>query len=79
MAAVRCPVRAIDMDAGKDHMKCMECLNASGRALAPRYGCGLCQTGVPCEAQIPPRGRSGDAIGGKTVPADISGIAAERR
>ncbi len=51
--AERCPARAIDMDSGKDHMKCMECLNASGKALAPRYGCGLCQTGVPCEAQIP--------------------------
>ena len=51
--AARCPVHAIDPASGKDHTKCLECLNASGIALAPRYGCGLCQTGVPCEEETP--------------------------
>ena len=25
----------------------------SKELFAPRYGCGLCQTGVPCEAENP--------------------------
>ena len=51
--ARRCPAQAIDMANGKDHMKCRACVAASREILAPRYGCGLCQTGVPCETQIP--------------------------
>ena len=60
--AARCPVHAIDMASGKDHTKCMECLNASGKVLAPRYGCGLCQTGVPCEDRIPCRTEQPDEV-----------------
>lgn len=49
----RCPVEAIDPETGKDHMKCMVNVGKSGEILAPRYGCGLCQTKVPCEFAIP--------------------------
>ena len=49
----RCPAQAIDPVRGKDHMKCWRFVTASRETLAPRYGCGLCQTGVPCEAQNP--------------------------
>lgn len=49
----RCPAEAISLEEGKDHVKCNECLKASKEAFAPRYGCGLCQTKVPCESRIP--------------------------
>lgn len=51
----RCPVRAITLEKGKDHPLCKEKQDESSRLFAPRYGCGLCQTGVPCEHQIPKR------------------------
>ncbi len=51
--AARCPAKAIDLVTGKDHVKCASCVSASRLVHAPRYGCGLCQTGVPCEAGIP--------------------------
>lgn len=49
----RCAVQAISLEAGKEHTLCKEQLDRSRRAFAPRYGCGLCQTGVPCEDKIP--------------------------
>ncbi|HUT18848.1 MAG TPA: epoxyqueuosine reductase [Anaerolineae bacterium] len=54
----RCPVGAISRQ-GHDKVRCREHL---GSATAPYveenygfagYGCGLCQTGVPCEERIP--------------------------
>lgn len=53
--AARCAGGAIDPERGKDHVKCAEEVNAVSAVHAPRYGCGLCQTGVPCEAGIPKR------------------------
>lgn len=49
----KCPVGAIDPVSGKDHMICMQNVGKSKVIHAPRYGCGLCQTGVPCEFSIP--------------------------
>ena len=49
----RCPALAIDLENGKDHTKCGPFVKASGVLHRPRYGCGLCQTGVPCESSIP--------------------------
>lgn len=49
----RCPVNAISLDKGKDHNICGEWLNKTRELYAPRYGCGLCQTKVPCEERIP--------------------------
>jgi len=51
----RCPVDAIRLETGKDHMPCHHCVQRSRTLFAPRYGCGLCQAGVPCEARNPSR------------------------
>lgn len=48
----RCPPRAID-SAGKDHAVCDAYLETIQRRYQPRYGCGKCQTAVPCEKGIP--------------------------
>ena len=53
--ARRCPVGAIDREKGKDHLKCAAFVEHSKKVLAPRYGCGLCQTKVPCEYRRPSR------------------------
>ena len=49
----RCPVNAIDPVTGKDHKICHGNVIKSGIIHYPRYGCGLCQTKVPCEKGIP--------------------------
>lgn len=48
----RCPVDAITQE-GKRHGPCSEFLRRSMQRYASRYGCGKCQTGVPCMARIP--------------------------
>lgn len=50
----RCPAGAISAQ-GKNHNICNEWLKKMGELHAPRYGCGLCQTRVPCESRIPGR------------------------
>ena len=52
---VRCPVDAITLEDGKNHKICSDWLDVMGERYKPRYGCGLCQTRVPCESQIPVR------------------------
>ena len=49
----RCPAKAITAEYGKNHNVCNEWLQEMSRIHAPRYGCGLCQTKVPCESRIP--------------------------
>jgi epoxyqueuosine reductase QueG len=54
----RCPVGAIS-ERGHDKARCSEHLNATRGYVESiygfkGYGCGLCQTGVPCESRIPP-------------------------
>lgn len=59
----RCPAGALSRQ-GHDKAKCRDYVyGAVPAAVGERYGvaqtgCGLCQTRVPCEAQVPP-GRSG--------------------
>ena len=48
----RCPPQAIS-EAGKDHALCSAYLDGIMQRFSPRYGCGKCQTAVPCEAGIP--------------------------
>ncbi len=56
---VRCPVEAISTEKGHDKEKCRA--HTQGTAWdyvkttfgIDTYGCGLCQTGVPCESHIP--------------------------
>lgn len=54
----RCPVNAISFEKGKDHSLCYAWTRKMGQIYAPRYGCGLCQTGVPCENRNPAKSRS---------------------
>ncbi len=49
-----CPAQAITFERGKDHAICSAFLQSVLKAAAPRYGCGKCQTGMPCEAAAPP-------------------------
>ena len=49
----RCPVNAISVEHGKAHGPCAEHVHHSLELYDPRYGCGLCQTGVPCERKKP--------------------------
>ncbi len=48
----RCPAHAIDEN-GKDHQACYQYMQAIRVQTQPRYGCGKCQTAVPCECGIP--------------------------
>ncbi|MGL5512399.1 MAG: epoxyqueuosine reductase [Sporomusa sp.] len=50
----RCPPGAID-DGGKDNELCAKFLEETAERFKPRYGCGKCQTAVPCEATVPVR------------------------
>jgi epoxyqueuosine reductase len=55
----RCPVEAISREKGHDKEKCRTYTQETTRDYVKTnfgidtYGCGLCQTGVPCESQIP--------------------------
>jgi epoxyqueuosine reductase QueG len=49
---LRCPPLAIS-EGGKDHAVCSAYLDQVRARFDPRYGCGKCQTGVPCELRIP--------------------------
>lgn len=48
-----CPVNAISIKKGKDHVACSEFLDKTAEKYKPRYGCGKCQINVPCECRIP--------------------------
>jgi len=49
----RCPPEAITQE-GKDVTACSRYLKEDvSPRFKPRYGCGKCQTGVPCEERIP--------------------------
>jgi len=61
----RCPAGAISPQ-GKDHALCAAYLDSTKKLHAPRYGCGKCQTGVPCEAGIPAARRGQSANNGVT-------------
>lgn len=48
-----CPVNAITVEKGKNHTICLDFLDKTVEKYKPRYGCGKCQIGVPCESSIP--------------------------
>jgi len=48
-----CPVNAISLDKGKNHVICSAFLERTAEKYKPRYGCGKCQIGVPCESSVP--------------------------
>jgi epoxyqueuosine reductase len=45
-----CPGRALSKD-GKDIDKCSAYLRQLSKKFAPRYGCGKCQSGLPCSVR----------------------------
>lgn len=49
----KCPVDAISIKTGKNHILCSDYVDQIEEKYKPRYGCGKCQVGIPCESQIP--------------------------
>jgi epoxyqueuosine reductase QueG len=49
----RCPVHAISFESGMKRQLCSDFLDKVREKHNPRYGCGKCQVGVPCESEIP--------------------------
>jgi len=57
MCTERCPAQAVTLS-GHNKDACMKQCNATAQYAAKQlglkgYGCGFCQTGVPCESRIP--------------------------
>ena len=50
-----CPANAISLKHGKNNIKCNRHVETMKEKYAPRYGCGKCQVGVPCEFRNPGR------------------------
>ncbi|MBR2879128.1 MAG: epoxyqueuosine reductase [Oscillospiraceae bacterium] len=50
--ALRCPSSAIGKRE-KDNAPCSDFINRTKELFPPRYGCGKCQIGMPCENGIP--------------------------
>lgn len=50
--AAKCPVNSMS-PMEKDNRICADFIKKTGELFAPRYGCGKCQIGVPCERGIP--------------------------
>jgi len=48
-----CPVHAISFEGGKKSALCSDFLDKVRERHSPRYGCGKCQVGVPCERGVP--------------------------
>ena len=51
--AAKCPAHAITLEHGKNNAICRAYLLKMQEKYPPRYGCGKCQVGVPCEFGIP--------------------------
>lgn len=49
----KCPVGTISFAEGKVHKPCADLLDAVREKHRPRYGCGKCQVGVPCQDRAP--------------------------
>ena len=53
VCAKNCPAKAISLKHGKNNLKCHLHVQAMKKKYSPRYGCGKCQVGVPCEFRKP--------------------------
>lgn len=49
----KCPVNAINLEEGKNNNICGKYVDLTWKKFKPRYACGKCQVGVPCESEIP--------------------------
>ena len=48
-----CPAQAISLEYGKNNVLCNAHVEKMKAKYSPRYGCGKCQVGVPCETKVP--------------------------
>ena len=55
-----CPANAISLKHGKNNIKCNRHVETMKKKYSPRYGCGKCQVGVPCEARAPKKTKGSD-------------------
>lgn len=46
-----CPANAITLAEGKDHVPCSALVDETKAKYKPRYGCGKCQSGMPCQSR----------------------------
>ncbi len=53
VGAGNCPAKAISLKHGKNNLKCHMHVQKMKKKYSPRYGCGKCQVGVPCEFRSP--------------------------
>ena len=53
VCAKNCPAKAISLKHGKNNLKCHLHVQKMKKKYSPRYGCGKCQVGVPCEFSSP--------------------------
>ena len=53
VCARNCPANAISLKHGKNNIKCNKHVETMKKKYSPRYGCGKCQVGVPCEFRAP--------------------------
>ena len=53
VCAGNCPAGAISLEHGKNNILCNAHLEKMKAKYSPRYGCGKCQVGVPCESAAP--------------------------
>ena len=53
MCIKNCPANAISAETGKNDLLCSDFLDNVHTKNNPRYGCGKCQVGVPCESGVP--------------------------
>ena len=51
--ARNCPAKAITLEYGKNNILCNAHVEKMKEKYSPRYGCGKCQVGVPCESKAP--------------------------
>ena len=51
--ARNCPAQAISLEHGKNNVRCNAHVEHMKEKYSPRYGCGKCQVGVPCEFRAP--------------------------
>lgn len=49
----KCPVQAISLEHAKNNVRCNGYVEKMTAKYKPRYGCGKCQVGVPCETMAP--------------------------
>ena len=61
VCAKNCPAQAISLENGKNNILCNAHVEKMKAKYSPRYGCGKCQVGVPCEYRAPGLGKKGES------------------